>query len=208
MRKLKIGILIAFEGIDGAGKSTQAKKCYEYLTKKGYECLLLREPTDGKIGKKIRSLAQEGREKIKPMEEFKLFLEDRQEDVKLNINPALEENKIVLIDRYYYSSIAYQGALGLNPSFIKKENEKIAPRPQRVYYITIPTDITCQRITGSRGDAINLFEKKEYLEKVKNIFDSMNYPEILKINGAKDSEEVQKKILADINKLLEPLILK
>jgi dTMP kinase len=206
--KLKLGLLVAFEGIDGAGKTTQAKNCYEYLTKKGYPCVLLKEPTDGEIGKKIRLLAQSGRENISPLDEFNLFKKDREEDVRLNINPALEQNKIVLMDRYYYSSIAYQGALGLDPKFIKFENEKIAPRPQRVYYLSIPAELAVQRITKSRGDLINLFEREEYLNKVKEMFDSMKYLEIKKIDGSPDEESIKENILNDLIELITPLILK
>lgn len=206
MKKLKSGILVAFEGIDGAGKSTQAKDCYEFLSEQGFSCLLLREPTDGPIGKKIRSLAQSGRDNITPFEEFTLFIEDRKEDVLLNINPALAQNKIILIDRYYYSSIAYQGALGLDPNFIKTENEKIAPRPQRVYYISISTELTDKRITRLRGDSIDLFEKKEYLKKVKSIFDSMDYPEIFKIDGSLNKDEIKNLIIQDIYKIISPLL--
>lgn len=201
-KQLKKGIFIAFEGIDGAGKSLQARLCLERLTKEGYSAVLLREPTNGPIGQKIRALAQQGRDKIQPIEEFKLFLEDRREDVKLNIEPALNEKKIVLIDRYYYSSIAYQGALGLDPEFIRTENEKIAIRPDRVYYLSIPLELSAGRIVESRRMTLDLFEKEDYLKKVKAIFDSMKYPEILKIDASFNPQGVFDQIMADLYKLI------
>ena len=205
MKRLQRGILIAFEGIDGAGKTTQARLAFDYLSKKGYSCVYLKEPTDGPIGQKIRAFAIAGREKVSPFEEFNLFLKDRIEDVEKNIKPALAEKKIVLIDRYYYSSIAYQGALGIDPNFIRTENEKIAPIPDRVYYLSILPELSTDRIISYRGDSVNLFEKREYLEKVKSIFDSIDTSEIMRIDGSLKKEEIQKKIQEDIKGIIKSI---
>src|SRR3989304_2353402 len=117
MRKvvLKRGILVAIEGIDGAGKTTQTAMLCARLCKNGYSAVSFHEPTDSKWGRKIRELAKNGRHKITAQDEMNLFYQDRIEDVKANINPALKRKNVVIMDRYYFSNIAYQSARGLNP---------------------------------------------------------------------------------------------
>lgn len=105
------GKLIAFEGIDGTGKSTQIKMLADRLTAEGLSVLSTREPTDGTFGKKIRELFV-SREKVSPDEELALFMDDRREHVTSVIEPALAKGMIVLTDRYYFSTAAYQGAEG------------------------------------------------------------------------------------------------
>ncbi|MBN2244466.1 MAG: dTMP kinase, partial [Candidatus Aminicenantes bacterium] len=111
MIRLKKGILIVFEGIDGAGKTTQAEALMERLQKRGLRVLFLREPSEGKWGRLIRQKAAQ-EDSLSPEEELDLFQKDRQENVRLNLKPALREKKIVLLDRYYFSTMAYQGAKG------------------------------------------------------------------------------------------------
>ncbi len=126
---LKKGVLIAFEGVDGAGKSTQARLLYERLTKAQFEADLSKEPTEGTWGKKLRKLIEEGRGDVGPQEELEWFIKDRFQHVKEIINPGLLNNKIIILDRYYFSTIAYQGALGVDPREIEKKNGEFAPEP-------------------------------------------------------------------------------
>jgi len=198
------GLLIAFEGIDGAGKTSQAKLLCKALTRDGYNVLYLKEPTDGPYGSRIRALAQEGRDEISPREEFRLFLDDRRQDVAENIKPALEKGSIVVVDRYFYSSIAYQGALGLDPEFINRENRKIALCPDLVIYLSIPAEEAPARIEKIRGDSSNLFERLDYLKKVKSIFDAMTYPEIWRVEGTKPIDEIHRIIYNRVRELIHP----
>lgn len=202
-RQLKKGLLIAFEGIDGAGKTTQARLARSALEAQGYPCVVLREPTDGPYGKRIRTLARKGRFSITPMEEFELFIEDRKEDVAKNISPALAQKKIVLIDRYYYSSIAYQGALGLDKEFIQRENEKVAPRPDVIFYLTMPVEFTRERICTNRQDRLTLFEDREYLAQVKANFDSMQDPEIVPVDATRSEAQIHTEIMKHIGELIQ-----
>ena len=196
------GLLIAIEGIDGSGKSTQAALLCKALSQKGYDAIYLKEPTDGPYGRKIRALAIEGRHEITPLEEFELFRKDRIQDVEENIKPALQSGKIVVIDRYFYSSIAYQGALGLDPEFINRENRKIAICPDLLIYLSIPASLSTDRIEQNRGDSVNLFEKMEYLENVKAIFDAMNYPEKWTVDGTVPIDEIHRTILFHVSLLI------
>jgi dTMP kinase len=201
-RQLKKGLLIAFEGIDGAGKTTQARLALRALEAQGYACVFLREPTDGLYGQRIRALARKGRFALTPMEEFELFIEDRKDDVRLNIAPALAQKKIVLIDRYYYSSIAYQGALGLEKNFIQRENEKVAPRPDMIFNLTMPVGLVRERICTNRKDRLTLFEDHEYLERVKANFDSMKDREIVPIDATESVEQIHTEIMKHLNELI------
>ena len=106
------GTLIAFEGLDGSGKSTQARLLADALTSAGRRVVLTREPTDGTWGTLIRSTAREGR-RLAPLDELDAFLKDRAEHVSRVIRPALERGDVVITDRYYHSTIAYQGSVFL-----------------------------------------------------------------------------------------------
>lgn len=162
------GVLIAIEGIDGAGKSTQSLLLKRALEQRGYDVVLLKEPTDGVWGSKVRRLAQLGR-CVSPEEELELFLKDREENAKQHILPALEGGRVVIMDRYYPSSMAYQGALGIDPQLIRERSERIAPVPDLVVVLDVPPEVGVSRIL-KRGERPNYFEDKEYLGAVRDVF--------------------------------------
>jgi dTMP kinase len=189
-KQLARGFLLVIEGIDGAGKSTQARRLHEQLSGEGFDSLTLFEPTDGPYGRRIRELAVSGREGIGADEELDLFLKDREQNVRDNIGPALDANRIVILDRYYFSTIAYQGARGLDPERLREMNEKIAPVPDLLLYIQIPLEIVEQRIKRGRGDSPNLFEELDYLAKVKALFDQMDFPYLHTVDGTQSEDAV------------------
>ncbi len=195
------GYLIALEGVDGTGKSTQCGLLADYLESSGCPVVRLREPTAGVWGQKIRKILSEGRGGITPEEELKYFINDRKEDVERNIAPALEQGKVVLIDRYYYSTAAYQGALGFDPVKIIKDNEAFAPRPDCVFIIQVSLDESFRRIEQGR-DEISAFEKREYLEKVVKIFDTFTGEHIRRIDSGPPVEQVQAVLRREVNALL------
>ena len=200
------GILITIEGIDGVGKSTQAKMLTNYLKSKGYDAVQLREPTNGQWGQKIRDLTKHGRS-VTPKEECEWFLKDRQEDVQNNINPALSKRKIVILDRYYYSTMAYQGALGLNVDRIEEENEKFAPRPDLVIILDAPPETGRKRITNNRKEALNYFETLEYQKKVRELFLSMRSRDNVRILDASGSiDEIQEEIRRVVKELIASVL--
>ncbi len=204
MNKSK-GYLIAFEGIDGTGKSTQCKMLGDYLEKNGFSVLRLREPTQGKWGQKIRKILTHGRGGISAEEELQYFMNDRREDVDQNILPALREQKIVLVDRYYYSTAAYQGALGFDPKKICEENETFAPRPELVLLFRGTIEESFRRIQEGREN-FSAFEKEEYLSKVQNIFDSFSGSHIKIINSDLPVEEVHQSIVKEVDSILKKQI--
>jgi dTMP kinase len=197
---LKRGFLIVFEGIDGTGKSTQCELLARSLTERDILNIALAEPTRGTWGTKIRRLLSEGRQGISPQEELNWFVNDRKEDIELNIMPALQDNKVVLMDRYYFSTVAYQGALGLDPEQIRLENEIFAPIPDRVLIFLASPETCLERIESSR-DQKSAFEKLDYLQNVQGIFKSFTGPNIRFIDSVGSVLEVHDKVLSSIEDL-------
>ena len=103
--KRNSGLLIAIDGIDGAGKTTQVEFLRKVFSDAGMEVVCSKEPTDGEWGSKLRESAQNGRLSLE--DELDLFVKDRRDHVETLITPELEAGKIVILDRYYYSTITY-----------------------------------------------------------------------------------------------------
>jgi dTMP kinase len=116
------GIFIAVDGIDGAGKTTQVEMLRAALTHAGLPVTVSKEPTNGQWGAVLRESAVSGRLSLD--EELKAFINDRREHVDTLITPKLEAGHVVVLDRYFYSTIAYQGCRGANA-------REIMPSPSR-----------------------------------------------------------------------------
>lgn len=189
---LQKGVLIVFEGIDGAGKSTQAEILLDRLKARGYDVAYFREPSESKWGREIKKRALFA-DSLSPEEELELFQKDRRENVERNLKPALEEKKIVILDRYYYSTIAYQGAKGIDHEMIKKTNEEFVVKPDLVFILDIDAKRGLERIQN-RKKKDKLFEREDYLVKVREIFSSFEGENIIHIDALKPREEISKKI--------------
>src|SRR5262249_29943843 len=151
-----------FEGIDGAGKTTQAGLLERALVESGVAVVRTKEPTNGPWGQRLRASAATGR--MSPDEELNAFLEDRREHVGTLIEPALGAGKVVIVDRYYFSTAAYQGARGRDPAELIRINESFAPKPDLLVILEIAAATGIARIR-QRGDVGNLFEREEDLAK-------------------------------------------
>jgi dTMP kinase len=190
MKRLKQGVLIVFEGVDGVGKSTQAKALYARLRAARFEAVLSKEPTDGTWGQKLRRLIEQGRKDTTPQEELDWFIEDRAEHVKRTINPGLQEKRIVVLDRYYFSTIAYQSPLGFDPEEIKRRNLTFAPPPDLLFLIELPPRSGLRRIVENRGKEADSFEKEDYLLRVDEIFRGMRGPFLHRLPGEETIQEL------------------
>lgn len=164
------GLFIVLEGIDGTGKSTQGGLLAEWFRAQGREVVASREPTDGPWGRQIRATAATGR--LSPQDELDLFLKDRRQHVEELIGPALAAGKVVILDRYYFSTMAYQGMRGFDPVEIRRQNEEFAPKPDLLFILDLDVDTALSRI-GARGDIANEFEKRDSLAKCREIFMSL-----------------------------------
>ncbi len=202
-RRPSRGVFLAFEGIDGGGKTTQVLRLREALEARGYEVVQLKEPTTGPWGMKAREIAVKGREGLTAEEELGYYILDRRENVSQKILPALEEGRIVIIDRYFYSTIAYQSALGLDPRYIRELNAEF-PEPDLVFLLEIPTEVGRSRITGGRGEQTNQgYEQSDYLNMVKAAFDAMTDPNIVRIDASREPEAVAADIREKVVQFLD-----
>jgi len=194
------GLFIVIEGIDGTGKSTQAKRLGEWFTSQGREVVLSHEPTGGPWGKKLRQSAATGR--LSPAEELQYFLNDRQQHVTDLITPSLAAGKVVILDRYYFSTMAYQGAQGFDPAEIRMKNEAFAPAPDLLLIMDLDVHTALQRI-NARGDTANEFEKYDSLQLCREIFLTLRnepFAHIISCHGTAD--EVASQVQAIVEKSL------
>lgn len=198
--RLSRGLLIVFEGIDGAGKSTQVRLLDERLRQEGYDVVCLKEPTTGPWGQKLRQLAQHGRQQVSPVTELEWFLQDRREDVEYNIQPALAHGQIVLLDRYYFSTIAYQGALQFDPEEIRARNEAFAPAPDLLFLLEVTPELGLQRVR--RRGTLSHFERLDYLKQVAAIFATLQFSYLRRIDTSADPTLVQERIWQNVVILL------
>jgi dTMP kinase len=188
------GWLFVIEGIDGAGKSTQVRSLVRRLRERGLRTAALREPTRGRFGREIKRLAKR-RDSLTPAQELDLFLKDRRDDVERHIRPALDSGAAVVLDRYYFSTIAYQGAKGLDPVRIRRLNERFAPKPDLVFILDLPAASGLGRIRGRKTRDL-LFEREAYLRRVRRIFAGFRGPRFVHLDASRDRRELADEILA------------
>jgi dTMP kinase len=194
------GVLLALEGVDGCGKSTQAGLLAAALRERALEVVLTCEPSDGPIGQHIREYFQGPVRELSAKEELNLFMADRREHVEEVIKPALAEGKIVITDRYYYSSVAYQGALGLDPDRILVQNETLAVPPDLTIIFTLPVAQALARLSQNPQRARQVSEDPAYLERVAAIYASLQGPQLRHLDASGPPQDVH---LALLNLTLE-----
>ena len=190
-----IQVLIDLEGIDGCGKSTQSKFLMEKFEENNEKAIILKEPTSGKYGKKLWEMLS-GKREATTEQILDLFVMDRKEHVDDKINPALKEGKIVLMDRYYYSTMAYQAAAGIDVNRIRKDNE-FAPKPDIVLIFDLPADLAMKRVKGH--SVADVFEKEEHLEKVREAYLNLRDDPLVRII---DSTRTPEEIFEEVWKLV------
>ncbi|MEM5869572.1 MAG: dTMP kinase [Candidatus Aenigmatarchaeota archaeon] len=200
------GVFIVLEGIDGSGKSSQSKLLFDFLQKNKIPAILTHEPTDGEIGYLLTNKYL--KEVDLPLVDAFLFAADREEHLKKTVIPALEQGKIVISDRYYHSTLAYQQAQGLELKFLLELNKKFI-KPDLTIIIDLEPEIAVERIEKDKNRKMEerkKFEKVEFLKKVRKNF--LELKEILKderivvIDGNKTKEEVFEAVLSEVKKIL------
>lgn len=200
-------MFITFEGVEGSGKSTQARKLANYFEEKGLPVIFTREPGGTPIAEAIRSiLLNKDYNRMYYLTELLLYAASRAQHTMELIIPALEEGKVVICDRYYDSTTAYQGyARGLDQEIISQLNGLAAQQlvPQLTFVIDVPVEVGLERIKDKRGDLDRLeLEQISFHQKVREgflILAHANPDRIKVINGVQEETAV----FAEILKYLE-----
>jgi dTMP kinase len=198
---LSKGLFVVFEGIDGTGKSTQINLLQEKLRRLGYSVISTYEPTDGPYGRKIRELFI-NRSTVSHEEELELFMADRRQHVEEVIRPALDKGQVVLCDRYYLSTVAYQGANGLDPDEILARNKAFAPVPDLALILELEPALGILRIQNHRQEHPNTFEEESSLNRVAAIFKSLKEGYIRRIDASGSVESVHQQVMQEVEKVL------
>lgn len=186
---MKSGSLIIFEGLDGSGKSTQVKRLVAALREHGLDVVETREPTDGEYGRRIRAMASSG-EKVAPETELEWFFADRREHVQRLIRPALAKGQIVVSDRYFLSTVAYQGARGLDARKILEMSEAEFPLPDLVLLLEIDVAAGLDRVTARGAKRETVFEEETFLGKVAQEFARIERSYLVRIDAARSPDAV------------------
>lgn len=194
------GKFIVFEGLDGSGQTTQANLLKNFLEKKGFNVFLTKEPTkDSEFGKIIDKVLHH-KEKISSLELQKLFIKDREWHLKNVIEPTLKEGKIVISDRYFFSTFAF-GGIDVDMEKLIKLNDKFL-MPDLTIFLDVRPEICIKRIL-KRKKEIAFFEKEEKLKRVyKNYLALLKKFPIARIDGEKDINLVSNKVKEIVREVL------
>ncbi len=199
-------MFIAIEGIDGSGKSTTIKELCKYLEIKGHSVLRTAEPTDMPTGKLIREVLAKKDEESRLTHEMLalMFASDRLNHLRERVWSALKEKKIVVTDRYFFSSIAYQ-SVNVSYDWIKEIN-RFATMPDILVFIDVSIDKALERISTFRQKT-ELYETREYLEQIDRnyktvIADFKDSMRIIYLDGNLKMDE----IYSDIEKKFEGIL--
>lgn len=205
--RLHSGYLFVLEGIDGAGKTTVCDLVERLLMEQSFDVIRLREPTnESHWGREIRERSPRG--ELSPAEELDLFIRDRDWHVRNRILPALEDGKIILMDRYFFATGAYQcTSTGLPwQEILRRNREDIeAPEPDIVFILDIPVEQGLSRVFGSRGETNEQFEQFERLVLVRAAYlemseqDSGNY---IIVDATKDLDDIVDFVYNTIHKYI------
>jgi len=196
------GIFVCVEGLDGCGKTTQTKLLMRGLRKKGYDAVWTAEPSLGKVGRFIRKYFLHCEKRGSSVVEALLFAADRVEHLENEVIPLLKEGKIVISDRYVYSSLAYQGSTGLDLDWIKTLN-KYAIRPDLAIFIDVDPATVVKRLKTTKS----VMENLETLREVREVYMKfVDKNELLKIDGNKSMDAVAEDVLKTVLKFLEKMV--
>ena len=195
------GSFIVFEGPDGSGTTRHSEFLTERLRSAGFDVVLTAEPTDGIVGKKIRSILNG--DSLPPADAVQLlFCADRAEHIAKTIIPAIKEGKVVICDRYTLSTLIYGEALGLDVGWLKQVNEKFPPPDFTI--ITLPPFETCMNRMGRR-DSLDQFENEELQQKVYDGYAAVKNPATIFVDTSGEKEEVADHVWSEVQKYFGPI---
>lgn len=193
------GKLIVLEGLDGAGLNTQATLLEMYLKERGYRTLLTSEPTKSIMGGIIRS-SLNGELKLSEKALQLLFSADRADHLETTIQPAINANKIVICDRYIFSTLAYGYASRLNYKWLRQVNLSFR-LPDLGVFIDVKPTVSLSRTSSTAG--FEMFNKEKQLADVRKAFlmIASNF-HIKVVDGNSDIETVRGRVTKVVEKFL------
>ena len=195
------GYWIVFEGLDGSGKSTQLRRAARWLRDQGRDVVETREPTDGEYGRRIREMAKRA-EPVAPETELAWFVEDRREHMRAVVRPALAMGRLVLSDRGYLSTVAYQGARGLDANAILADSVAEFGRPDLALLFEIEAESGLRRVAARGEPREPAFENLPFLERVASRFAALELPGLVRIDARGDEESIATEVAAAIGACL------
>jgi dTMP kinase len=203
-------ILITFEGIDGSGKSTQARLLDEHLQEEGYETLLVREPGGTELSERVRSLLLEPSLNVQPFAELLLFSAARAQLVAERVRPALASGRIVICDRFYDSTTAYQGAgRGVaEPDWLQAFHRRVTGDlvPDRTYLVEVDPETAQARRDGDARDGDRMETAgTDFYKRVSQAYADLakEHPDrFVQLDGTRSIESLQESVRADVGSLL------
>lgn len=193
------GLFVCIEGLDKSGKTLQSILLVEALSKKGYDAVYTTEPSNGEIGRFIRRYVLRRKERVPPVVEALLFAADRVDHTQREVKPMLEKGKIVVSDRYLYSSLAYQGAAGLDIDWIREIN-KSALDPDLGIYLDVPIETISKRCKQEKS----VMERPDTQKKVREVYlRFVREGKLIPIDGSRPIGQVAKDIRTMVLRKLE-----
>ncbi len=188
------GMLIVLEAVKSTEKLKQAVRLYRWLKSEGHDAVLTTQYwTEGKIGRNMEALLCGEKN---PVMEALLFAADRAEHVEKLIRPALESGKIVICDRYYHSSIAFQTASGIEESWIRELNKHFI-KPDIIFYLDSP------EFEGEKKN-IRTYHDSEIQKKAREMYEKMaESGEIVKVEANGNSDETFSRIREIVSERLK-----
>lgn len=195
----KRGVFIVFEGIDGSGKDTHIKLLSEELRQQGQSVLETAEPSGNEVGALLRRYQRKSGKRLPAETEALLYTADRYEHVRNIVEPALKKGQIVMSNRYFYSTLAYQGAMGVDLDWIREMN-RFAPKPDAAILLDILPEFSLQRLRRRR----TVFEQLENLRRVREIYVRLvKGGELVRVDADRPKRVVQAELLALVQELLK-----
>ncbi len=187
----KKAFFICIEGLDASGKTTQAHRLVRNLRQRDFEAVYTTEPSSGEIGRFIRACILQRKKRVPSVVEALLFAVDRIDHVERGIKPALQKGKVVVCDRYMFSSIAYQGAEGLNIGWIEEINGSVLP-PDIAIYLDVPPEVVVKRMERKRS----VMERLQVQRRVREVYMKLvESGRLTLIDGNRQADEVSKDTL-------------
>jgi dTMP kinase len=195
----KKGVFICIEGLDASGKTTHAHRLVRNLRRKGFDAFYTTEPSRGEIGRFIRMFILQRKRRVPSVVEALLFAVDRVDHVEKEIKPMLENGKIVVSDRYVYSTLAYQGAAGLDIKWIEEIN-RLALSPDLAIYIDVPSEVVVKRIRRKKS----VMERLGTQRRVREVYIKfVENGKLVPVDGNRRKDEVAKDILTFVLNFLK-----